>query len=171
MIILPRLLQDLLREAEAEVAHEFALRLVERVADRMDPDEDRSLRAFLAGARTIRDGGSVGAKFRDDRRQLYDDLWASDGFAREVRSLAQNAVNCVIQRELEGAGVQIRNRYQPSVGKVAIRAQKSVKIWAVEAEGRGDPAFLAYEEARWQVLELIRLLPNPTSAGSEGGSS
>ena len=80
-------------------------------------------------------------------------------------NVAVTAARCAFQRELEAAGFVARQHYRPALTDVAKDAQKAVKLRASEIGGE-RPDRMAYEEARWQLIETIRGLRNPHDGAS-----
>lgn len=160
LIVVPQLLTTVLRNLDADLAAEIALRFAHRVVVNLAGQQLELVESYIAMARTVYEGSPIDDEFKSTRSRLFSDLRAASGFDRDALNLAVVAVNCAIQPQIEAAGVQVPRKYRPKVETVAAKAQHAIRALTVE-RGDDDPAAAAYEEARTQLMDVIALLPNP----------
>jgi hypothetical protein len=167
MIVLPRLVNDLLRSANIATQKSLALDFADHrvVAGRhlhlpaIFLDYLNAARSYVIHECGI---GSVAEKHADFYRS-----WTQDEPLHGIGQIVRLAVLVGCQREMEEAGVLVPTSYVPDVTVVARDAQIAAGRWpAPEAEAATPPSkspekYRQWEEARWQLHRIIELLPNP----------
>lgn len=176
MIIIPRVLTSLIRELDDSTACRLALVFAER-AIQTCPDElstterDISL-AYIAAARDLVEGKSDISNLGNAHHAYFSEMDQNTRLSGDVTWAAAMAVRVCCQRQMEDAGIMVKNKFVPSLQDVAKRAQSVAGRCAAASEGEqedGEDTAIArrarWDEAKWQLLYLIESLPFPGEAG------
>lgn len=159
MIVVPVVLKTLLKEIDGQTGSELALRFAEHVTARISEPGRARVEDYLKEARAVLTLDQGYEALRSSQSAVRQLSWDAGSPAEgKAIALAINATYCGLQRQLEEAGLAPRQRYQPSSLDIARDAQDVAKKLAAES-GVEDPAIAGYEEARWQLIELIRCVP------------
>lgn len=169
MIVPPRLLtaclDDVDHQEQRRLSLLFAGHMVE-LAESAEPREAPELLARLRSAldcatRTLGDETQI-EELASRARRLLDEESQTDGLVTVVRL----AIKAALQRELEASGHLKPNRYQPTVQDIVQMAQalRGKMAGADPIDGRRA----RWEEARWQLVQLIERAPFPEPTQGDG---
>lgn len=163
MIILPQLLRSLLKEVDNDLAATLALDFAEQSLKAWEgpiasPELTAASIAYVAAARAFRGSGEA-----DEMRAAHDRFYAArshaEGRSASATWIAAIAVHAACQRDMEKAGILVRNSYAPTVFDVSAEAQK---IAGQFAEGVDESQRARWEAARHQVILLINAVRFPS---------
>ncbi|MFE6052504.1 hypothetical protein ACFQ6N_17255 [Kitasatospora sp. NPDC056446] len=166
MIVIPRVLNGLLRELDEETARAVALDFAEQ-SIREGPRSDIALAeaalSYLAAARAVlAEGDTTLVATAHDAYFAAHTLGSAS--AQETSWIAVIAVAAACKPQLEHLGVMIRaTRYRPTVVDVAQEAQKIAgrRALALHADPVAAARGARWEAARRQLQHLIAVSPPP----------
>ncbi|MXM62429.1 hypothetical protein GR925_02935 [Streptomyces sp. HUCO-GS316] len=174
MIVLPNRLNELLNDVDEQraalIAVDFAEHAIQIQASLVHPRLLEVTTEYLSAGREAISAGRAHQRLIHADEEYFRASWE---FASrfEPTQLGNSAVMFGCQRMLEEAGARSKAaRVNPTCQYIARTAQSHVGRWHAKhaAEGadrrRADRA-ARWEEARWQLLHVISLVPNPFEGG------
>lgn len=173
MVIIPRVLTSLIRDLDENNAHRLALTFAERALqvctnELTAAERDASL-AYISAARNLLEGNGTVSGLDDAHQAYFSARHHNTRLSDDVTWAAATAVAACCQRQMEDAGILIKNKYMPSLIDVAKEAQAMAGRCAAVSEGElkdGDDETAIVRrarwlEAKWQLLQLIDSVPFP----------
>lgn len=172
MIIIPRVLTDLLSEVEEVHAKilslVFAERALRRCSDMLDPAHLNLSLTYISAARDYINKNGEMSTLVDAHARYFAGRRGGDSLSERIMWVAAIAVAASCQREMEAAGVVVKQLYVPDVVAVAQEAQAAVGscIAAKHQNDMDDQASVLvrkarWAEARWQLIYLIETAEIP----------
>ncbi|MEU8799634.1 hypothetical protein [Spirillospora sp. NPDC048819] len=165
MIIIPRVLNKLLHEVDESHARTLALRFAEQsllgAQSILDPALAKVSLSYIAAARDFMKSGDIaGLQIAHD--QYFKAREGVDDVSAAVSWVACIAVMAACQRNMEQAGIVVRESFIPSVFDVAHEAQKVAgRKDLKDPRGPQVARRARWEQARRQLVLLIESAPFP----------
>lgn len=155
MIVIPVVLSEQLQLAADDLKARLAIEYARHALAVCYPGDSAELDSILDTALRFLDGVVSIESVGEARSRLWDvgpPLHIAGG------SLTSAALRAACQRDLEAAGFVKARKHRTDVLYVAKTARSEVAGCASSSEMAQSAA---WEEARWQLMRLIELTPNP----------
>lgn len=172
MIIVPRILTGLLREVDTLHAKTLALVFAEHALrscrDLLAPVHLDLALAYIAAAEAWVEGAYDIEVLAHAHRGFFAGRDGEKSSSERVMWLASIAVSVCCQRDMEQAGIIVRQSYVPDVIGVAREAQMIVGSCVSRNSSGTDSQVTAmkkrarWDEAKWQLIKLIETAPVPS---------
>jgi hypothetical protein len=169
LIVVPQVLTSLLRDVDRphgdRLSLAFAERALRQCAGALTGAQLTASLAYLEAARRFLAAQADVSTVERARNDFYAARGKEDDQGWDIMWISEIAVASCCQREMEAAGFLMKKSYVPDVVAVAKEAQNKVAKWAATPRPPEDVRQASqrarWEEARWQLHELVETAPYP----------